>query len=276
MTEAHLRDLTADRRNARAHNPRNVGMIATALNEVGAGRSIVIDEDGVILAGNATADAAAQAGIERVRVIETDGNELIAVRRRNLTPEQKAKLALYDNRTGELADWNPEVLAELAAELDLSGMFYEEELAKATAELDRAYHGHGGGDGTVDDTEELEQEAAADDPVDLGDDGTPPGSLLALVDVTLGEPRHTVELGQRYVLGRRHILHCCKVMDDWAQWALDLSGDDLFCPYPGPFVPLTVKAAGRRLVMVQPSTYTAGHILDRYADVHGEGSVRLG
>lgn len=124
-----LTDLIPDPRNARAHNDRNVGMIGQAIAEVGTGRSIVIDEDDVILAGNATVQAAQQAGIERVTVVETDGDELVAVRRRGLTPEQKAKLALYDNRAAELADWDAGVLAELGEELDLSTLFRPEEFA---------------------------------------------------------------------------------------------------------------------------------------------------
>jgi len=54
MTDTTLASLRPDPNNARRHTPRNVGMIETALREVGAARSIVIDEDGVILAGNAT------------------------------------------------------------------------------------------------------------------------------------------------------------------------------------------------------------------------------
>ena len=53
---------------------------------VGAARSIVIDEDGVVLSGNATIEAAAQAGIDRVKVVEADGNEIVAVQRKGLTP----------------------------------------------------------------------------------------------------------------------------------------------------------------------------------------------
>ena len=67
----HLRDLHPDPSNARAHNPRNVGMIEDALGAVGAARSIVIDEDGLVLAGNATIEAAGRVGIERVRVVES-------------------------------------------------------------------------------------------------------------------------------------------------------------------------------------------------------------
>jgi ParB-like chromosome segregation protein Spo0J len=95
-----LDNLTPDPRNARHHPERNLSLLATSLQEVGAARSIVVDEDGVILAGNATVTAAAQAGIHRVRIIDTDGSELVAVRRTGLTPEQKRRLALLDNRTG--------------------------------------------------------------------------------------------------------------------------------------------------------------------------------
>lgn len=129
-----IADLTPDPRNARAHTPRNVGMIEQALGEVGAARSIVIDEHGVVLAGNATIEAAAQAGIERVQVVDADGDTIIAVRRSGLTPEQKTRLALYDNRTAELADWDAGVLAALAQETDLSQLFRDDELAALLAQ----------------------------------------------------------------------------------------------------------------------------------------------
>lgn len=136
MSIQHIKDLIPDPKNARRHNPRNIGVIERSMNDVGAARSIVIDEDGVILAGNATTEAAAQAGITRVRVVEADGNEIIAVQRRGLTPEQKIKLALADNRANELSDWEPDVLAGLAAEVDVSGLFREDELAELAMPMD--------------------------------------------------------------------------------------------------------------------------------------------
>lgn len=126
----HIRELTADPSNRREHNPRNVGLIVDALHRVGAGRSIVIDEHNVILAGNATIDAAAEAGIERVRIIEASGHEIIAVRRRGLTDEQKRHLALADNRAAELATWDLDQLrADAEAGLDLAAFFEPSELA---------------------------------------------------------------------------------------------------------------------------------------------------
>jgi ParB-like chromosome segregation protein Spo0J len=126
----HIGQLKPDPRNARRHTARNVGLIADALNEVGAARSIVIDESGVILAGNATVEAAAQAGIEGLRIIDADGDEIIAVRRSNLTPEQKRRLALFDNRAAELAEWDPTILESMTGDTDLTGLFRDDELAE--------------------------------------------------------------------------------------------------------------------------------------------------
>jgi ParB-like chromosome segregation protein Spo0J len=138
----HLKDLTSDPRNARKHNSRNIGLIERSLNEVGAARSIVVDEDGLVLAGNATIEAAVQAGIERVRVVEADGNEIIAVRRTGLTDEQKIRLALYDNRTAETSVWDDAVLAHMADQgLDLSPFFTTKELEERFARMPLALEG---------------------------------------------------------------------------------------------------------------------------------------
>ncbi len=138
-----IADLKQDPKNARKHTPRNVGMIVSALHEVGAARSIVIDEDGVVLAGNATIEAAAEAGIERVQVVDADGETIVAVRRRGLTPEQKARLALYDNRATDLSEFDPVQLAKLAeAGVPVEGIWSEDEwralLEQAGAQLDSA------------------------------------------------------------------------------------------------------------------------------------------
>jgi len=131
-----IADLTPDERNARKHNPRNIGMIMDSLQQVGAARSIVVDEDGKILAGHGVIEAAAEAGIERVQVVDADGETIIAVRRSGLTAEQKVKLALYDNRTAELAEWDAEVLSELGAEIDLSEYWRPWEMSLLTGQYE--------------------------------------------------------------------------------------------------------------------------------------------
>lgn len=126
----HIKDLKPDKKNARKHNVRNLGMLEKSLQEVGAARSIVIDEDNNILAGNGTIEAAASAGITKMQVIDADGETIIAVRRKGLTEQQKKKLALYDNRTAELAEWDADTLKDLSVELDLGNMFFPDELER--------------------------------------------------------------------------------------------------------------------------------------------------
>lgn len=124
-----IAELTLDPKNARKRGPRAEGLLVSSLHEIGAARSIVIDEAGRILAGNGTVQAAAEAGIEKVRVVDADGETIIAVRRMGLTEQQKRRLALLDNRTGELAEWDAEMLAALAQDgLELGDLWAQDEL----------------------------------------------------------------------------------------------------------------------------------------------------
>jgi len=125
-----LEDLKQDPCNTRKHNPRNVNMIVDSIQELGCGRSILIDEDGVIIAGNATYEALVEAGIKKVRVVDGSGDEIVAVRRIDLTKLEKARLSLFDNRASELSTWDTEVL-ETLTEVDnlFDNIFSDKELA---------------------------------------------------------------------------------------------------------------------------------------------------
>jgi hypothetical protein len=129
-------DLSPDPRNARKHGERNISTLEKSLEQFGAARSIVVDENGRILAGNGVVEAAANIGMERVKMVEADGNEIVAVVRRGLTEEQKLGLAVSDNRTAELAEWDTEVLAQIGAEINLSDFFTEEEMGSLLADTE--------------------------------------------------------------------------------------------------------------------------------------------
>jgi len=132
-------ELIQDPKNANKGTKRGREAVAHSLKEFGAGRSVLIDSKGRLIAGNKTASEAQAAGIDNVIVVKTDGTQLVAVQRTDLDLETdpKAKgLALADNRVGQLGlDWDAAVLNELAGDLDLSAFFTESELGSIFAEL---------------------------------------------------------------------------------------------------------------------------------------------
>jgi site-specific DNA-methyltransferase (adenine-specific) len=125
-----IKDLKSDHKNARKRTDRSANLIAESLQRYGAARSIVIDEDNRILAGNGTIEGAKAAGIKNVRVIETDGTEIIAVKRTGLTEDEKIGLALADNRTSDLSDWDKDMLQRLSEEHDIAPWFNADDLAE--------------------------------------------------------------------------------------------------------------------------------------------------
>ena len=125
---ASINDLQNDPKNARKRTDRSAKLIKQSLEEYGAARSIVIDENNRILAGNGTIAGAKAAGIKNLKIIEADGDEIIAVKRSNLTEDQKVGLAIADNRTGDLSEWDIDMLEQLSKEHDLNDFFDKKEL----------------------------------------------------------------------------------------------------------------------------------------------------
>ena len=132
--KARISDLTPDHANANKGTERGRYALEASLRKYGAGRSILLDKNGRIVAGNKTAEVAADVGIDDVIIVETDGTKIVAVKRTDLdidSPEGRG-LAYADNRAGELSlEWDAEqVLADLNAGVDLSGLFFDFELDK--------------------------------------------------------------------------------------------------------------------------------------------------
>jgi hypothetical protein len=150
-------DLVFDDMNPNRGTQRGMSMLEESLRTYGAGRSILLDKDNRIMAGNKTAEVAHDIGIDRVRVVETDGTELVAFRRvdLDLNEDPRAReLGVADNRVGQVnMDWEPEILAALQDRgVKLEGLWLDHELDKLLRST------------TIDATlakEEEEEEAAA-------------------------------------------------------------------------------------------------------------------
>ena len=119
-------------------------LIKKSLERFKAGRSVLIDKDNNIIAGNKTVSAAATMGM-KVRVIETTGDELVAVKRTDIDIDSKEgrELALADNRTAQInLAWDePNIeVAELQFGLDASDFGLEmtdnEPTAESKGEID--------------------------------------------------------------------------------------------------------------------------------------------
>lgn len=120
--------LVFDPANARKHGAKNLEAIKGSLTRFGQQKPIVVDEKGVVLAGNGTLAAAKELGW-------TD----IEVHRTTLTGSDKTAFAIADNRTGELAEWDHDALAMSLKQLmddDIDPIgFSPEDIAKLMPEI---------------------------------------------------------------------------------------------------------------------------------------------
>lgn len=94
-----ISELIPDKRNANKHSEYGTQQLEKGLRQNGLGRSILISADNEIIAGNGVTETAGAIGIEKVRVVETDGTEIIAVKRTDIKSGTKEfyQMALSDN-----------------------------------------------------------------------------------------------------------------------------------------------------------------------------------
>lgn len=135
-----METITFDKRNYRKHSDENKRVIKKSLEELGAGRSVLIDKNNTLIAGNGVFEQAQALGIP-VRVIETDGTELVAVKRTDIAEgdEKRKRLALADNVASDLSEFDDDLLHEDFSMEELSdwGLESEEEVSEADIETSK-------------------------------------------------------------------------------------------------------------------------------------------
>jgi hypothetical protein len=216
-------------------NPRqgDIGAIAVSIEENGWYGTVVAQKStGTVLAGNHRLQAAQQLGIKEVPVYWVDVNDIEA-----------RKILIADNRTNDLASYDDEALAEILTELALTDDL-----------LGTGFDG--------DDLDFLLKDLELTDKEEANSDR----NLEGLPEVTINEPDLVPENGTVWQLGPHVLVVCKDLMTDWSQWKNLLKGDAMFIPYAGPFTPL-VAPESPKLVMVQPNTLVASHILHNWNDV---------
>lgn len=106
------------------NNPRNnedaVLDVMESIKQCSYISPIIIDENGVILAGHTRYEALNNLGYSECSVIVAE----------DLTEEQKKKYRLYDNKTGELATWDNSKLIKELCNVDFEGYNFGQPVEK--------------------------------------------------------------------------------------------------------------------------------------------------
>lgn len=105
-----FKDIKQDKRNYRIHDDRNKDLIRKSIDECGLGRSILVDSEGYIIGGNGIVSQLPEN--TPIKVIETKGDELVVVKRVDLSSEdeKRKKLAIMDNSTSDSSKFDIELL----------------------------------------------------------------------------------------------------------------------------------------------------------------------
>jgi ParB-like chromosome segregation protein Spo0J len=128
-----IADLRRDPANVRTHDELNLLALMASLSGFGQQKPIVVDKDGIVLAGNATLEAAGRLGWDQIDVVRT-----------HLVGSQATAYAIADNRTAELAGWSEKALGAALKALEDDGIdalslgFTAEQLAALLGEDEKA------------------------------------------------------------------------------------------------------------------------------------------
>ena len=98
------------------NNPKNprkndvaVDTVAKSIEKYGFRNPLIVDKNNVVWCGNTRLKASKKLGIKEVPCIIVE----------DLTEKQMAELALLDNKTNEIADWDTDMLSDILKEVDV-------------------------------------------------------------------------------------------------------------------------------------------------------------
>lgn len=111
LIEMKLENIHPYERNPRK-NDGAVSSVAESIKQCGYVAPIIVDEDHVILAGHTRLKALKKLGYKTAPVVIKEG----------LTDEQKRKYRILDNKTGELAEWDDDLLKIELIDLDFGDL----------------------------------------------------------------------------------------------------------------------------------------------------------
>ncbi len=134
-----LSTVILDDHNLNEGTMRGEHLLTQSITTLGLGRGGFADGNRVMMGGNKTVSAAIASNLTKAIFVKSDGSQLIAVRRKDVSikSEMGQLLKLADNRTHEInyAVSNEELLYHIEKGLDLTPYFTEEELVAIIGEI---------------------------------------------------------------------------------------------------------------------------------------------
>lgn len=121
VIETSIESLVLDNKNFNKGTEYGEHLMDESLRKFGLGRSILIDRNDRIIAGNKTTEKAGELGFEKVVIVETDGSTLVAVKRNDidLDSQKGRELALADNATSKAnLSWDEDMIMQCAEQFD--------------------------------------------------------------------------------------------------------------------------------------------------------------
>lgn len=122
VQQAKIDQLIPDDINANKGTEFGGHLIEKSLRTLGAGRSILLDKNNRIIAGNKTVENAASIGLDNVIIVETTGDQIVAVKRTDidLDSQKGRELALADNATSKVnLAWDNDAIAKVTEEWEV-------------------------------------------------------------------------------------------------------------------------------------------------------------
>lgn len=232
VKETTIEELIPDNMNFNKGTEYGGHLMDKSFRKFGAGRSILLDRNNRVIAGNKSLQTFADIGMQNVRVIETDGTELIAVKRVDvdLDTSKGREMALADNATSKAnLEWDEDMLRmandAYAINYDEWGVELIEEEMQSTEEKEVTE------DDFNEETEHIEERCKPGDIWQLGEhrlmcgDSTSAecvGKLMGndKADMVFTDPPYGID----YISGRNHEKHekeYGRIKND------DLQGEDL-------------------------------------------------
>lgn len=117
-----LSELIPDDKNLNKHTQYGMSLLEKSVRGHKFGRSILVDKNNRIIAGNGIVETAANIGAEDIRIIETTGDELVVVKRTDVDLDTKEgrEMALADNATSAAdLEWDDDNLQEISEEFEV-------------------------------------------------------------------------------------------------------------------------------------------------------------